>query len=254
NDTPLIDTQDSPSQVIWGGIDLNALRNFSGGFLFEDDFMGEIDVTTGDGWVVTPEQAGVILGEVSAPGGVLSVSSAASAASHDGVNAQLPNCAVLPAAGVKIYFEARVKMSITQDDEYFIGLCAAQTDIIEQTGGTLEDTKDKVGFFRDEGASPADDRLNTVTARTTAEAEGTDKVVCADGAWLKLGFVIDGLTSINFYANGVLVDTVPVAETANIPNAGMCLSFVAQVDSDHANTAILSVDWVRVAQIGIRDA
>jgi hypothetical protein len=254
NEAPLIDNQDSPSQAIWGGIDLNALRNFSGGFLFEDDFMGEIDVTSADGWVITQEASGVILGEVDAPGGVLTVSCGGHNAAHDGVNVQLPNCSVLPAAGQKIYFEARVKMKNTGLDEYFIGLCAANTDIIEQTTGLVDDTTDKVGFFRDEGASPADDRLTTITARTTAEAEGADKVVCADDTWLKLGFVIDGLTSINFYANGELVDTVPVAETANIPNAGISLSFVAQVDSGHADNGILSVDWVRVAQVGVRDA
>ena len=253
NEAVGVDNQDGPSQAIWAGVDLNALRNFSGGFLYEDDFMGQIDVTSADGWTITQDASGTIIGEADAPGGVLLIDSAGHTAAHDGVNLQLKNCAVLPAAGQKIYFEARVKMLNTGIDEYFVGLCGTLTDIIEQTSGLLDDTVGKVGFFRDNGASPGDDKLNTVTARTTAEAEGADKVVCADDTWIKLGFVIDGLTSINFYANGVLVDTVPVAETANIPNVGLNLSFVAQCDQTSTD-AELSVDWVRVAQVGVRDA
>lgn len=254
NEAPLVDTQDSPSQVIWGSVDLNALRNFSGGFLFEDDFMGEIDVTTADGWIITQQTSGGILGEVSAPGGVLTVTGGGHNAGHDGVNVQLPNCSVLPAAGQKIYFEARVKMLKTALDEHFVGLCAATTNVIEQASGLVDDVVDKVGFFRDNGASPASNRLTTITARGNAEHEGADKVVCADDTWIKLGFVVDGLDTIKFYANGVEVDDVAIALTANIPNAGISLSFVAQTDNEHANTAILSVDWVRVAQVGIRDA
>ena len=46
--------------------------------------------------------------------------------------------------------------------------------------GVIDDTVDKVGFFRDSGTAPADDKLNTITARTSAEHEGADMVSVAD--------------------------------------------------------------------------
>jgi hypothetical protein len=246
-----IDNEDAPSRVIWKDVDLNALRNFSGGFLYENDFMGPVDVTTADGWTQTVVTAGALTAEADVPGGVLFLDSTANATADDGIEAQLLNCSVLPAAGQKIYFEARVKMVDTGIDQYFIGLCGVLNAIM--ASGVIDDTVGKVGFFRDSGTSPADDRLTTITARGNAEHEGADKVVIADDTYIKLGFVIDGLTSISFYADGVLVDTVPVAQTANIPNVGLSLSFVSKIE-DAATDSELRIDWVRVAQVGVRDA
>ena len=251
NESALIDTQDSPSQAIWKGVDLNALRNFSGGFLYENDFMEAPNLTTAEGWTLTTVNSGTIAVAPTDEGGSLIIDTAGYAHDNDGLECQLTSCAVLPAAGKKIYFEARVKMLNTGLDEYFVGLAAIDTSLM--ASGVVDDESDKVGFFRDNGTSPADDRLNTITARTTAEAEGADKVVVADDTWVKLGFVIDGLTSIKFYADGKLVDTVPVAETANIPNALIYLSLVAKVDQTSTD-AELTIDWVRVAQVGTRNA
>ena len=49
--------------------------------------------------------------------------------------------------------------------------------------------------------------------------------------------------------NGVLVETGTTG--ANIPNAVMCLSYVSQIEGTGTD-AELSVDWVRIAQIGGR--
>lgn len=245
------DMQDGPSQAIWEDVDLQALRNMQGGFLYENDFMEAPNLVSGEGWTLTQVTTGTIAVAPTDEGGSLIIDTAGHANAHDGLECQLTSCAVLPAAGKKIYFEARVKMLNTGLDEYFVGLAAIDTSLM--AAGKVDDVVDKVGFFRDDGTSPADDRLNTITARTTAEAEGTDKVVCADDTWIKLGFVIDGLTSIKFYANGKLVDTVPVAETANIPNALIYLSLVAKCDQTSTD-AELTIDWVRVAQVGTRNA
>jgi len=249
NQTAVLDMQDSPSQAIWGNVDLNALRNMQGGFLYEDDFMGCVDVTTGDGWTLTQTTSGGITVDTADEGGVLMLDTAGHAGADDGIEAQLTNCGVLPAAGKKIYFEARVKMTDTGDDQHYIGLAGIDTSIMDT--GVVDDTVDKAGFFRDSGASPADDRLSTIIARTTAENEGADKCVVADNTWTKLGIVIDGLTSVKFYQDGKLVHTNTT--TASIPNAFMCLTLVCKVEQTSAD-AELHVDWVRLAQVGIRNA
>jgi len=237
---------DSPSPLIWNEIDLDLLRNdFSAGFLYENDYMDEIDITTTDGYVVANVTTGTIHGSVAVQGGVFTADSAGHTGADDGVNVQLTNCLVKPAAGVKIAFEARVKVIDAGDDQYFIGLAGVDTTLI--AAGILDDAVDKCGFHRI--AASTADKISSVTARTSAEDSTADVADLADATWVTLGFVIDGLTSVKFYVNGVLVETGTTV--ANIPNAVMCLSYVAQVEQTSAD-AELDVDWVRVAQVGGR--
>ncbi len=239
-----------PSNAIWADCPVLGLITDPGqGFYYFDDFLGPLDPTNDCGWDVDTTTSGVIdpLGTVE--GGAICFDSNGNATADDGINAQLINCAVKPQAGVTIYFETRVKMKDTGDDQYYIGLCEVQTAII--ASGVVEDTDDKCGFFRDSGATPSDDYLSTIIARADAENEGDDKAVVADDTWVKLGFIINGLTNVKFYVNGELVQTNTT--TASIPNKLMVLSFVSQVEQTSAD-AELTVDWVRVAQVGGRNA
>ena len=237
-----------PSPAIWDQCPWDEIgRDPSIGFRYFNDYMGTIDVTTADGYIVTAVTSGAIVGDVAAPGGVLIMDSAGNNASDDGVNVQLPNCGVLPTASTKIFYEARVKVVDAGDDQYFIGLAGADSTLIAV--GIMDDTVDKAGFFRI--AASTADFISTIAARTTAEDATADVAAIVDATYVNLGFVIDGLTSIKFYVDGVLVETG--TSTANLPNAFMCLSYVAQVEQTSAD-AELSVDWVKLAQIGGRDA
>ena len=231
-----------PSPLIWDACPiLEMLVDPTVGFHFFDDYMGPIDVTTLDGYIITAKNSGAISAVSSVAGGVLLVDSAGNNAADDGVNVQLPNCAVIPSAGKTIYFEARVAIKDTGADQYFIGLAAIDTTLID--AGILDDTVDKVGWFRI--AASTADRMSVVTARTTDEDVDVDKATVSDNTYVKLGFVIDGLTTVKWYANGVLVHTSSV--TAQIANAVMCLSYVAQIEQTSVD-AELSVDWVRLVQ------
>lgn len=232
-----------PSPNIWGDCNWGELAQGVGGFAYFNDYMGDIDVTTGDGFTITTVNSGAVAGVATEKGGVLLVDSAGNNAPDDGINVQLTNCMVKPEAGDKVYFEARVKMNDTSAliSQFYIGLAGVDTTLI--AAGVLDDTVDKAGFFR-QGDTTAD-KLECVTARTSAEDVTADVATVADNTYVKLGFVIDGLTSIKFYVNGVLVETGTTA--ANIPNAVMCLSYVAQTEGA-SKDAELSVDWVRVAQ------
>jgi len=245
NEATIIDGLDAPSRLIWEDVDLDALRNFSGGFLYENDFMGPIDVTSADGWTITLVDAkGAMSVEADAPGGVVQFTSATGDSADDGINAQLQNCCVLPAAGQKIYFEARIKVS-EADEQWAIGLAeGGMTALI--ASGIFDDTVCKVAFGHHTGTA---DKINTITADDAAQDETADVAAMTDDTWVKVGFVIDGITSVKFYVNGVLVETGSTA--ANIANEALVLTCVAQYE---AADTILSVDWVRVAQVGIRDA
>ena len=230
-----------PSPVIWKDVDvLDLLLNPQHGVYYFDDFMGPIDVTTGDGWTLTQVTSGAISGVATEQGGVLLVDSAGNAGADDGVNAQLKNCMVKPASGVKIYFEARVKMN-DATDQYFIGLAGVDTTLI--AAGVLDDVVDKCGFYHE--AASTDNKISAVSSRLASEEKDADVADNADGTYVKLGFIIDGLSRVDYYVNGVNVGNC--VDTSDIPNAVMCLSAVAQIEVAGAD-AEMSIDWVRIAQ------
>jgi len=239
-----------PSPLIWDDSKLlEVMLDPTAGFYYFNDYLGEIDVTTADGYVITQVTSGGISPVVDEDGGVLLVDSQGDvdASADDGVNVQLTNCMFKPAAGRTIRFEARVKFNDNSalTGQFAIGLAGVQTAVI--AAGALEDTVDKALWFH-HGASTAD-KMSVCAARADAEDIDADKATTVDDTYIKLGFVIDGLTSIKWYADGVLVHTSSV--TANIPNAVMCLTYVAQTEGA-AKDAEMSVDWVRILQEGAR--
>lgn len=232
------------SAAIWDNIDLDGLRKNPGlGILYENDFLDADNLTTAEGWTISQTTTGT-LSLVAEEGGVLKADSAGSTTADDGVQAQLLNCRVLPAAGRKIAFEARVKMN-DATDQYFVGLAATDTTLI--AAGVLDDASDKIGFYHE--AASTDNKISSVCARTTADDKTADVAANVDDTYAMLGFVQDGLTSAKFYVNGVLVETGTT--TASLPNAALCLSLASQIEVAGAD-AELSVDYVRVAQTGGR--
>lgn len=239
-----------PSPLIWDGSLWAAVQlDPTLGYSYWNDFLGEIDATTGDGWTITTTTSGALSGSQTEDGGALFVDSAGNTGADDGIEAQLGNCLVLPIAGRTIRFEARVKMNDTSANisQFFVGLAGIDTSLIDT--GVVDDVVDKAAFFRHAGSTG--DRLSSITARTTVEDITVNVATTVDDTWIKLGIVIDGVTSVKFYVDGVLVETGSTANT--IPNAVMCLSFVAKTEGA-SKDAELSVDWVRLLVEGTRSA
>ena len=237
-----------PSPLIWNDAKvLEAMLDPTAGVYYFEDYLGPIDVTTGDGFTITQVTSGGVSAVEDEDGGVLLVDSQGNASADDGVNVQLKNCMFKPVAGRTIRFEARVKFNDNSalTSQFAIGLAGVDTTLI--AAGVLDDTVDKALWFH-HGATTAD-KMSVCAARTSAEDIDADKATTVDDTYIKLGFVIDGLTSIKWYADGVLVHTS--SEAANIPNAVMCLSYVAQTEGA-AKDAEMSVDWVRILQEGTR--
>jgi len=233
-----------PSELLWNDCPWKNIEGNPGlGITFFDDFVGDHNPTTAEGWVITATTTGT-LGLVAAEGGELKADSAGSTTADDGIEAQLLNCRVLPAAGKTIWFEARVKMN-DATDQYYVGLAATDTSIIP--AGAMDDAVDKCGFVH--LAASTDNKISSITARTSADDLTADVADNVDATYTTLGFRITGLTSVEFYVNGVLVETGSTA--AKIPNAAMCLTLVSKIEGTGADSE-LSVDWVKIAQLGAR--
>jgi len=239
-----------PSPLIWDTSQLLAVMlDPTLGYYYFNDYLDEIDVTTADGYVITTVNSGALTASVTEDGGALFVDSAGNNAADDGIQVQLTNCLFKPVAGRTIRFEARVKMNDTSAliSQFAIGLAGVDTTLI--AAGVIDDVVSKCLWFR-HGATTAD-KMSVCTARTSAEDIDADKATVADATYIKLGFVIDGLTSVKWYADGVLVHTSSVA--ANIGNDVMCLSYVSQTEGASKDSE-LTIDWVRILSEGARTA
>lgn len=232
------------SEALWEDCPIKEIeRNPGLGIVYFDDFMGMQNTVDTQGWEDSSLNTGT-LSLVANEGGALVCDSAGNNAIDDGAEWQLLTCRFLPKAGNTIWFEARVKMN-DATDQYFIGLAATDTTLM--ASGVIDDIVDKCGWFHH--ATSNDNKISTISERGDAEDISVDEADNTDDTYITLGFRIKGLDSVEFYANGVLVETVSV--TANVPNVAMCLSLVAKVEVADAD-AEMTVDWVKIVQLGAR--
>jgi len=228
------------SPLLWGDCPLDKIKSDPGlGIHYFNDFLNAENTVDTEAWEDSSVTTGT-LSLVAAEGGALIADSAGNTTADDGAEWQLLNCRFLPAAGTNIWFEARVKMN-DATDQYYVGLAA--TDVTLMASGVLDDVVDKCGFFHE--AASTDDKISSVTARTSVDDKTVDVAANADGTYMTVGFKITGITTVDFYVNGALVESGAV--TANVPNAAMCLSLVSKIEGTGAD-AELTIDWIQIAQ------
>ena len=156
----------------------------------------------------------------------------------EGGNLQWDGPVVVPAAGLRIAFETRVKaVDAATGPEFFAGLSDVDTAII--SGGAIN-SGDYVGFY---GVNATDKVLIAASEDGGAQtiASSTAHTLVED-TYVKLGILIDGVTDATFYVNGVAIAT---STTMDIP-AGTPLvpSFVCQ--SDATTDPVVHIDWFAV--------
>ncbi len=71
--------------------------------------------------------------------------------------------------------------------------------------------------------------------------------------WTKVGFLIDGLTSVTPYYNGARQDVIVATATKSIPDDVMNATWSA-VSGGGTGTPTMTVDWVRFACVDDRTA
>ncbi len=244
-----VDQHVGPSAELWKDCPLLEMMIDPGvGYYYFDDFTGvgaapgSAASNTTQGWTFTRVTAGT-MGTILGHGGELHL--VADTTADRGVNVQLLNCCVIPTAGKTIWFEARVQISHV-DNQIFVGI--AETNTVLIASGALDEAgadASSIGFFTDEPSATGVG--GTVTQKNGTSDVTEDNFILAATTWYNLGFKVTGITKVEFYQDGKLIET---GETANtIADAvEMALSFVCQ-NEDGANTNTLKVDWVRIAQL-----
>jgi hypothetical protein len=203
--------------------------------IFED--FNDIDAATLAGWTATQAGAAGTWALADAPGGVALADSGSETVTQ-GINAQKIGEVFTPAADKDIFYEARVKVVDTFDDaELFIGLSITDTTIIAASANT---STDHIGW-----QCVTDDGVLLFTAEKAGTGATKSAATLVEDTWIKLGFHVRGVDTIDQYIDGVKVGTAHV--TANITVLDTTLSFVCQ--SGGTNDPILHVDYVKCLQI-----
>lgn len=223
--------------ALWGDCPLvNAILDPSIGVLLDEQFQSyDPEATNGD-WVLTQATAGT--GAVSAVDPGTLVLDSASSTDTQGVQVQRVKSLVIPKAGRTIWMSWECKIADTPDFcQFFGGISEVDTTIIATS---LNSSENHIGF-----ETVTEDGV-LILAGEKATARGTVAAVhtLVDDTWVKLGFKVVGVTSIQAYVNDVAVGD-PLA-TANVPTVAMYPSFVCQ--SAGTNDPILHVRGLRVFQ------
>jgi hypothetical protein len=228
------------SPTIWSQAPITEINNggLTEGFGFTDDFLTFDDAS--NSWFLTNASSGTAALDVAAKGGVLLLDSAA-AANNQGVQIQMGGeisaSSFIASAVSKIYYEARVKIADIGSTtcQMFVGLSSIDTSILASAANT---SINHIGF---EAINDTAMGFHSEKADTRASTAAVHTVV--DDAYVKLGFVVDGLTKVTPYVNGV----AKAAITTQLPIVGMTPSFVCH--SSGTTDPIVHVDWVACYQV-----
>ena len=205
---------------------LEWLSNPNIGSLFHENWSSYV-VT--DEWVLTQSTTGTAAVSTAASH-VLELDSGSTTVVQGPQILRIGGPFIIPVAGQIVYAEFEVKVVDTFDKaELFIGLSEVDTTIIATSANSSANhvgwqcvTDDGVLLFTSEKAGTGD----TGAAATIAEA-----------TYIRLGFVINGITSVTQFINGVESGTAKV--TANVPIVKLVPSFVCQ--SGGTNDPILHI-------------
>lgn len=192
--------------------------------------------TTGD-YVGTQATAGTAAKSTAAIG-VLEVD-CNSTTQGQGFQIQRTKSAFLPAAGKHIWAEFKLKVVDTYDKvQLFCGLSEIDTTIIASGANS---SANHIGWEIPTAGAGA---LTFAGEKAGARGTATSTSIAED-TYIKLGFYVNGVTSIQQYINGAA--TGSEIATANIPVVAIYPSFVCQTDD--TNDPILHLQGYRIFQL-----
>jgi len=228
---------------VWADCPLSAIANDpTVAYVFFEDFMNwkgvAIATTAMAGWTVTQDTAGAVSTSDTAQGGVLLIDCDSTTVTQ-GINLQYTEGTLpfIPVAGQDIWFECRLAVDEALTCEFFAGLSNADTNILDTSAMASENC---IGW-----QCVTDDGVLLFAAEKATEGATKASTTLVEDTYVRLGFHVKGVTSIDHYVNGVKQSTSHV--TANIPIVGLTPSFVCQ--SDGTQDPIIHLDWVKCVQI-----
>lgn len=202
---------------------------------FFDDFsQASVNDATNQWIVVKDASASALIGTGDLANGVMTLTSAATT-DNDGASIQRAETHFLVKSGLKLMFEARVKVSDADQGEMFIGLAdnfATDPEAVIASGLA------RIGFELVDGAAT----INTVIDDDTSSTRTVLSSSMSDDTYVKLGFMTDG-ASIRFYVNRSLVSTQSIPSAIAAVTLGPAF-FHLSGDANGTHTA--SVDYIQV--------
>jgi len=201
-----------------------------------EDFIGPIAASDAlVGWTTTLVEAGAGESTVTIPdgaGGVLLLTTDAN--EDDGINLQkIGEMFKLSTTQKILYFGIRLKISDKTQSDFIAGLCITDTTLL---GGMT----DGVYFRKVDGSA----NVNVVTEKNSTETETLAVAAMVDDTYKLLEFYWDG-TSVEFFVDGVAV----AQHTTNIVDDEELTPSIHFLTGE-AVAKTMSVDWIRVIQIG----
>jgi hypothetical protein len=259
------DTDLGPSPNLWRDIPDYWWTTPEKGIGFFDDFIQ--GTTTAEGgdheWVIAAAVAGTAA-DITSTAGIVALDSASSTADQGITQFQAyrgtTTIPFKPAATQKIIFETRLAIGdgAVSYTQMFAGLSEIDTTIFatgantstnhlgfEMNALTQAGTVGTAGYANFYGEKAG--TRNTAAANVGLDVHlftdaGTGGAAEFTTGWVKLGFIVDGITNCKVYVNGIYTgDIIP---TANVPIVGMVPSFACL--SEGTADPIMQIDWVRV--------
>jgi len=216
---------------------------------FEDDFL-KVSVSATDNtnaWFATVNTQGTALLVDDYPGGALAITTHTT--QYHTVNLQAPGGAFKLALGKPLVLRVSgIKITDADAGQFFVGLCRADTAILNASGSGAAATTDAIGFVWD-GTD-----LNAVCAKdeTTAWSQDIDTGgTLTDAANVDLAMTFDGAGTIKWYLNGdeVASLTDSAATVTEYPDdEALTPSIEVQNLSGSAATAVVTVDYYGIEQ------
>lgn len=200
----------------------------------QEENWSDFDVT--DNWTVTNVTAGTAA-VGTAESGVLELDSASTTVTQ-GVQVQADKRGFYLEAGKNLWFETAVKVVDTFDKvEFFVGLSIVDTTIIAASANS---STDHIGW-----QCVTDDGVLLFSAEKAGTGATKAAATIAEDTYIRLGFFVNGVTSIQQYIDGVAVGAAHA--TANISVLKLVPSFVCQTGG--TNDPIMHVKPYTIFQL-----
>lgn len=193
--------------------------------------------TAAEDYIGTQATTGTFALDPAAENGVALIDSASSTVTQ-GFQVQYTAINVTPAAGVTIAFETRLKVAdVATGPEFYAGLGIADTTFIATSAVSATDW---IGYY-----SITDDNILLFGIDDGTASLTTTPGTLVEGTYIKLGFKINGLDSIEMYVDGDEKASLAASVSmANIPDTIICPTFVCQ--SNGTTDPITHIDWWRM--------
>lgn len=235
--------QCGPPSKMWGNAPSPADANYrSIAHEYSNDFLftaSDFDAT--NDWAVTEDDAACTQAiSTDTVGGTLLLTNKATT-DNNGQQIQLNQESFKMAAGKKLWFEARVKLTAATQLDWFVGLAVTE-DI---TGVANNMPANGIGFQKDDDDTEIDFSSSDNNVDKESDAQGT-----ASTAWVKLGFYCDGGATgalvITPFIDGVAVTGFTDATYAT--QSEMSPLFMVR-NGDGTTQQKMEIDYVRCVQL-----